>query len=111
MKYVVTFSLRGCYKTSVWKGEGSPEDIEDRAEDTFLSADFGEADEIEIIGTSIDEDGDFVSVTQKFSAKYVACVDAKDPEAAEDSADELYMEADFGEAEDIDGEIIQTVAA
>lgn len=45
-------------------------------------------------------------VTYKIEARYVAEVEAEDLEEAKAKAEEEYDSADFGEAEDIDGELI-----
>ena len=43
-------------------------------------------------------------VTIKVDARYIARVDADDVESAKGKALEAFQEADFGDAEDIDGE-------
>lgn len=45
-------------------------------------------------------------VTHKISARYIVGVDATDIEEARKKAEEEFSEADFGEASDIDGDII-----
>lgn len=45
-------------------------------------------------------------VTMKIDARYVAAVLAESVEEAKEKAMGRYQDADFGEAEDIDGEII-----
>lgn len=45
-------------------------------------------------------------VTYKFEARYIAEVEADNPKEAMKRAEEEYIDADFGEAEDIDGEAI-----
>lgn len=45
-------------------------------------------------------------VTFKVDARYVAAVDADDLEEARKKAREAFFDADFGVAEDIDGEYI-----
>lgn len=45
-------------------------------------------------------------VTYKVEARYIAEVDADDIEEAKKKAESEYIDADFGEAEDIDGEPI-----
>lgn len=45
-------------------------------------------------------------VTYKINARFVAAVTANDLEDAKKAAEAAYMDADFGEAADIDGEPI-----
>ena len=45
-------------------------------------------------------------VTYKINARFVAAVTANDLEEAKKAAEAAYMDADFGEAADIDGEPI-----
>ena len=45
-------------------------------------------------------------VTYKFEARYIAEVEADSIKEAMEKADDEYCNADFGVAEDIDGEII-----
>ena len=45
-------------------------------------------------------------VTYKIDARYVVEVEANDLKAAREKASEMFAEADFGEAQDIDGEPI-----
>lgn len=45
-------------------------------------------------------------VTYKINARFVAAVTANDLEEAKKAAETAYMDADFGEAADIDGEPI-----
>ena len=45
-------------------------------------------------------------VTYKIDARFIAEVTANDPEEAKRAAETAYMEADFGEATDIDEEPI-----
>lgn len=45
-------------------------------------------------------------VTYKVDARYVAEVEAENIEEAKKKAEQEYIDADFGEAEDIDGEAI-----
>ena len=45
-------------------------------------------------------------VTYKINARFVAAVTANDLEEAKSAAEAAYMDADFGEAADIDGEPI-----
>lgn len=45
-------------------------------------------------------------VTYKIDARFVAAVTANDLESAKKAAEAAYMDADFGEATDIDGEPI-----
>lgn len=45
-------------------------------------------------------------VTFKIDARYIAEVEANSLEEALEKADDAYMDADFGVAEDIDGEAI-----
>ena len=45
-------------------------------------------------------------VTYKVEARYIAEVEADSLEEAMNKAEEEYIDADFGEAEDIDGEAI-----
>ena len=45
-------------------------------------------------------------VTYKVEARYIAEVEANSLEEAMDKAEAEYVDADFGEAEDIDGEAI-----
>ena len=45
-------------------------------------------------------------ITDKIEARYVAEVEADNLEQAMKKAESEYLDADFGEAEDIDGEMI-----
>jgi hypothetical protein len=45
-------------------------------------------------------------VTYKIDARYIAEVEAENIEEAKKKAESQFMDADFGEAEDIDGEAI-----
>ena len=45
-------------------------------------------------------------VTYKIDARYIAEVEAENIEEAKKKAEGKFLDADFGEAEDIDGEII-----
>lgn len=45
-------------------------------------------------------------VTYKIDARYIAEVEAENIEEAKKKAEGKFMDADFGEAEDIDGEAI-----
>lgn len=45
-------------------------------------------------------------ITYKIEARYTAAVEAASLDEAKEIADEQFWEADFGEAEDIDGEVV-----
>ena len=45
-------------------------------------------------------------VTHKIEARYIVEVEANNLEEAMDKAEQMYVDADFGEAEDIEGEMI-----
>lgn len=45
-------------------------------------------------------------VTYKIDARYIAEVEAENLEEAKKKAEDKFLDADFGEAEDIDGEAI-----
>lgn len=45
-------------------------------------------------------------VTHSVQARYISCVEADNLEDAKKKADDKFSDADFGEAQDIDGEAI-----
>ena len=106
MKYNVEFALEGEYKKIFCKNGRSADEVKAKAEEEFSCADFGGAKNLRVTDISIEEDGEAASVILRFSGTYSVCVNASGTMEAEDLADEVYMEEDFGEADDIDAEIV-----
>lgn len=103
---IYKFGYRFTARYSVTVKSNSLKEAKEIAEDNYLEADFGEAEDIDgkITRTIDNYDGTY-KVVFRFSARYITEVKADDIEKAKVVAEEKYTEADFGEAEDIDGEL------
>jgi hypothetical protein len=105
-KMIYKFGYRFTARYSVTVKSNSLKEAKEIAEDNYLEADFGEAEDIDgKITRTIDNYDETYKVVFRFSARYITEVKADDIEKAKVIAEEKYTEADFGEAEDIDGEL------
>ena len=82
------------------------EEANEIAEDKYINADFGEAEDIDgkRVKTIDNNDGTYKAVF-RFTARYIIEIEEENLEKAKRLAEIYYTDADFGEAEDIDGEL------
>ena len=104
MAYEVCYRFNGEYDVEV--NAANKAEAKEIAKDKYYEADFGEAEDIEIIDIYVSEiDTDKYNVCIEFTARYTTFVEADNLEEADEIAEERYTDADFGEARDIDGEL------
>lgn len=104
MEYTFGYRFSARYRATV-----AAPDIEQArkiAEEKYNEADFGQAEDIDGSETrTVDNHDGTFEVTFRFSARYIVTIAADNLQAAMEQADDAYTEADFGQAEDIDGNL------
>ena len=104
MKYLFGYRFSARYSATVTAPNiTSAHEI---AEQKYIEADFGQAEDIDgkRIRTIDNLDGTF-KVIFRFTARYLTTIDADNLSDAMQMADAAYTDADFGQAEDIDGRL------